>query len=79
MWHDARTCGALLRQFHKLEVLRIEQAGIKSHLRHRTSQTCYGECHITLHLASAHLCIHHVVVHRVEAQEICRHLTVERE
>ena len=79
MGHDARTCGTLLGQLHEREVLRVEHTGVESHLGDGTSDGGDGETNVALHLASTHLGIHHIVVHRIEAQQFCRHRSVQGE
>ena len=61
--HDARAGGAVVGQFHETEVLAVEHAGVERHLGDGAGQRCHGERHVALCLASAHLGIHHVVVH----------------
>ena len=79
MRHDAGTGGALVGELDEGKVLAVEQAGIKGQLAQCAGHT--GQCkrHIALHLASSHLCIHHVVVHRIEAQKAGGHAAVEGE
>ena len=77
--HDRRACGTLFRQLHKREVLRVEQTGIKSHFGDGTCDGGDGEAYVALHLASPHLGIDHIVVHRVEAQQFRCHRAVQGE
>ena len=76
--HDTRTRRTVVGQLHKTKVLTVEHTRIERHLRHRSSYACHRECHIALRLSASHLRIHHVVVHRVEAQQVRSHLAVER-
>ncbi len=77
--HDAGARGALVGELHEGEVLTVEQAGVKGQLAQRARHAGQREGHVALHLSASHLCIHHVVVHGVEAQKPCGHLAVKRE
>ena len=61
------------------EVLTVEETRIESQLSQCPRYRSQGEGHVALSLAPTHLCVHHIVVHRVEAQEVGGQLTVERE
>ena len=77
--HDAGARRTLLGEFHEREVLRVEQAGVEGHLGDGASDGGDGEAHVALHLATTHLGIDHVVVHRVEAQQFGGHRAIEWE
>ena len=77
--HDAAACGTLLRELDEREVLAVKHAGIECHLGHRAGYRRHGKCHVALCLAAPHLSVHHVIVHRVEAQQLGCHGAVERE
>ena len=79
MRHDARTCGTLLGQLNEREVLRVEQAGIERHLSDSSCNSSDGKTYVTLHLSASHLGIYHIIIHRVEAQQIGGHRTVQGE
>ena len=79
MRHDARACGTLLGEFHEVEVLAVEHTCVERHLGHRARHCGEGEGHVALHLASAHLGIDHVVVHRVKTQQPRGHRAVQGE
>ena len=77
--HDARTGGTLLGEFYEGEVLGVEQTGIEGQFCQGAGDGGDGEAHVTLHLAAPHLSIYHIVVHRVETQELGGHRAVEGE
>ena len=77
--HDAAARGALLGQPHETEVLRVEEAGVVGQFGQGARHGGHGEGYVALGLAASHLRIHHIVVHRVEAQQACGHLPVEGE
>ena len=54
------------RQLDEVEVLAVEHTGIKGHLGHRACHRGQGKGHIAFHLATPHLRVDHIVVHRVE-------------
>ena len=78
MGHDAGARGALLRQADKAEVLAIEEAGIEGQLRQCAGNTGQCKTDVPLRLSASHLGIHHVVVHRVKAQQVGGHLAIQR-
>ena len=77
--HNAGACRTLLGKLHEREVLRVEQAGVEGHLGDGASDGGDGETYVALHLATTHLGIDDVVVHRVEAQQFGGHRTVQGE
>ena len=77
--HYAAARGTFLGQADEGEVLAVEHAGVKRHLGQRAGNRCHCEGRVALGLAAPHLRVHHVVVHGVEAQQLCRHSAVERE
>ena len=79
MRHDAGTRSTLFGELHEREILGVEQAGIEGELSQRTSDGGDGETYVALHLATSHLGIDDVVVHRVKAQQFGGHRAVEGE
>ena len=77
--HDAGAGCALLRQLDETEVLAVEEAGIEGKLADGACYARQGEGHVALSLAAPHLGIDHVVVERIEAQQLRRHRAVQRE
>ena len=77
--HYRRAGGTLLGQLHEGEVLTVEQACVKRHLCQRSGHGGEGKRHVALHLATSHLGIDHVIVHRVEAQQLGGHRAVQGE
>ena len=66
--HDAGTGSAVVGKLDKAEVLAVEHAGIESQLGNSTGNAGQRKGNIALHLSTSHLCIHHVVVQRIESQ-----------
>ena len=79
VWHDRGTGGAFLWQFHKGKVLTVEHAGVECQLSHGASHRSKCKCHIALHLATSHLSVNHIIVHRVETKQSGCHLAVQGE
>ena len=77
--HDAGAGCALLRQLDETEVLAVEEAGIEGELADGSCYSCKSEGDVALSLAAPHLGIDHVVVERIEAQQLRRHRAVQRE
>ena len=59
-------------------MLRVEQAGVEGQFGQCSGDGSEREGHVALHFASSHLCVDHVVVHGVEAQQVGCQLSVER-
>ena len=66
-------------QLDEAEVLAREHAGIEGKLGKGGGNAAQGLCDDALGLAASHLCIDHVVGHRVEAQQVGGHLAAQRE
>ena len=77
MRHDTGACGTIVGQLYECKVLTAEHAGIKGQFADGTCYAGKGKGHVAFCLAASHLCINHIVVHRVEPKQFCRHGAVQ--
>ena len=77
--HDARTSGECVVELDEAEVLARIHASVEGKLCQCCCYATESLCHDAFALASSHLCIHYVIIHRVEAEQVGCHLAVERE
>ena len=79
VWHDAGAGGAFLRELDEAEVLAIEETGVEGQFAHCPRYAGQGEADVAFRLAASHLCIDHVVVEGIEAEQLGCHGAVQGE
>ena len=77
MRHNTGTGSAIIRQFHKTEILTIEHTSIKRKFRNGPGNSGKCKSYITLHLATPHLGVYHIIIQRIKTKQTSRHRTVQ--
>ena len=78
MRHYTGAGSTFIRKFYKAKVLATEHTSVKSHFRNCPGNRSQSKSHITFHLTTPHLRIHHIIIHRIKSQQAGGHLTIER-
>ena len=77
--HDTAAGGTLFGQVDKGEILTVEQTSVEGEFGQCPGDACHGKSYVALHLTTSHLGVDHIIGHRIESEQSCGHLSVERE
>ena len=77
MRHDTGAGRELIRQFDEAKVLAIEHTSIKRKFRNGPGNSGKCKSYITLHFATPHLGVYHIIIQRIKTKQTSRHRTVQ--